>query len=155
VLYLRVVVVDISQITVNVLLTVVIALFTAVGGLGGGLYFSYFAVTSVVGIALAYFIETVYNPANQSGPMFPTGNIVETLYNTTSCLVLPDSSGNLAGSALTFRSYGGLLEAVLIVLCKCTTGIGQYISCDSALFVAKVVGSSCWYLLCEPLNSCE
>jgi hypothetical protein len=105
---------------VAVLLIVVVGLFTAVGGLGGGLYFSYFAVAFAVSVALAFFIEIVYNPANQSGILFPSGDLIEGLYNATTCAVLPDSVGNLHASAVTFHSHDGLLEAVLIVLCKYT-----------------------------------
>jgi hypothetical protein len=111
---------DFSQHAVAALLIVVVALFTAVGGLGGSLYFAYFAVSCAVAIALAFFIEVVYNPADRSGVLFPSGDLVDALYNATSCAVLPDSVGNHEASALTFRSHDGLLEAVLIVLCKCT-----------------------------------
>lgn len=107
----------IHHIVVEVLISVMIAVFAMVGGVGGTLYMSYLTVATSVGIALTFFIDPLYNPLGRDdNTMFSdSDDIIKATYTIVNCSTTPGNGDN--ASSLTFSSNQGLMEAVLIAMC--------------------------------------
>ncbi len=97
----------------SVIIAICVALYTVAGGVGGTLYVSYFACIIFMSIIM-YFMTYVFWDL-QHDPNNKFGNITM-LYNKMGCVTL-DADNQ---SPLTFTSHDGVIEAILLVLCKNT-----------------------------------
>jgi len=105
----------VSKEVICIVLVIAVAVYTVVGGVGGGLYMSFFACALIVSLMLVYFTDTFFNPQNLPNPMFPNGPL--DVYKAA-CGV-PGPAENSQSSVLTFLSGGGVMEGVVIFLSKC------------------------------------
>ena len=84
-----------------------------IGGVGGGIYLSYFVCVLIFALFLTYFADVYYDTFNRSGNRFGS---VESVYNATYCARAHES--NRDESLLTFASQDGYVEALAVLFCK-------------------------------------
>jgi len=93
-----------------VIVSIIVAIYTVIGGLGGLIFSGYIACATIFGIALYFFIQFVYQPN------LPEDNFgsVEKVFNVVSCLnsALPSEEHSM----LTFLSVDSLTYGVIIIL---------------------------------------
>ena len=110
---------DLSAEIIVLLLSMAASVFTVVGGVGGGLYVAYFACTSVVAIALFYFLDAFYlrgDSSTHSWGFSYDKPITDSVCDIIRCGRVPKKAGNLEGSTLTFTSMNGVFATALTVL---------------------------------------
>ena len=107
---------------VMLLLTLAAAVFTVVGGVGGGLYIAYFACATILAILLTYFYIAFYlttgSPTHLWGFKLEDGPVFDTVCGIIHCGRTDSRAGNMNDSPLTFSSMDGLLFGVISVLGK-------------------------------------
>ena len=100
--------VGLSTELIGLLLCLAAAVFTLVGGVGGGLYMAYFMCAGVLGLLLYYFIGAFYptdqNTKHSWGFMYEDRPVVDTVCGIVQCARTLNTSTNLDGSVLTFSS---------------------------------------------------
>ena len=94
-------------------LTLAIGASAVVGGVGGSLYFAYFACVLILSIGLVYFADAFFNPFDRPGHSY-SDHVLDVFVNLSCSVVGP--ADNLDGSLLTFVSRGAMWEGIVMVL---------------------------------------
>jgi len=104
------------------LLTLAAAIFTVVGGVGGGLYLAYFACATILAIVLTYFFIAFYVFTDSSqhlwGFKLEDRSVFDAVCGIIHCAQTDSRAGNMDDSPLTFYSLDALLFGITSVLGK-------------------------------------
>ena len=114
--------VGVSQQGLAALMSLAAAVFTVVGGVGGGLYMAYFACAGVLTIVMVYFFDAFYMTTDSTmhewGFAYDDRPVIDTVCEIIQCARTHSMFVNRDHSAFTFLSLRGFFAGILCLLCK-------------------------------------
>lgn len=123
----KVVIKDVTNELTVLIMAVIFGSYCFIGGLGTTFYISYFN-TVIIFIGLLYYIWKLCYSGSLEGYQYVS---MENLYNSLDCLQAPD--GHFDNSFLTFRSYPGVINGIIIFFLA--TSI---VYCDQANWQSRI-----------------